>query len=301
MVKIDNFIQSRCALASISSKSHIVTVFGDVVSQHGGWIWLGSLIEALEPLGFSERLIRTSVFRLVKDDWLQIDKQGRKSYYSFTESANKHYTKAARRIYAGDSQHSDNQWLIVVPCFVTEEKLIKFKRQLQWLGFSPLSSGAFAHPSIEKESLDETINELELKKAVVVFNTHTLDDNSTQVLKKLANEKWNLRKLQTDYQLLIDTYQPILKMIQSGKSINEQQSFLLRTLVIHEYRRILLRDHELPEAMLNKDWPGRRANELVKNIYASLQKTSTRFITNQLENKEGYLLKAGNEFKRRFK
>ncbi|MCW9000372.1 MAG: hypothetical protein OQK04_16810, partial [Kangiellaceae bacterium] len=59
-IDLNSFVANRCEAKSISCKSIIVTVFGDLVSQHGGWIWLGSLIQALAPLGFSERLIRTS-------------------------------------------------------------------------------------------------------------------------------------------------------------------------------------------------------------------------------------------------
>ncbi|MCJ8269158.1 MAG: hypothetical protein MJK04_07115, partial [Psychrosphaera sp.] len=58
---IGSFIATRAKQANISSKSHLVTVFGDVMSGHGQWIWLGSLIEALQGLGYSERLVRTSV------------------------------------------------------------------------------------------------------------------------------------------------------------------------------------------------------------------------------------------------
>ena len=51
--------------------SLITTVFGDSIAPRGGTVWLGSLIEAMADFGISERLVRTSVFRLVKDGWLQ--------------------------------------------------------------------------------------------------------------------------------------------------------------------------------------------------------------------------------------
>ena len=41
---------------------------------HGGAIWLGDLIELLAPLGINERLLRTSVFRLVAQNWLQSER-----------------------------------------------------------------------------------------------------------------------------------------------------------------------------------------------------------------------------------
>ncbi len=130
-----DFIARRCEEKSISCKSIIVTVFGDLVSQHGGWIWLGSLIKALEPLGFSERLIRTSVFRLVQDDWLKVEKQGRKSFYAFTQSASEQYAKAARRIYANSQDNKDNDWLVVIPSFVPESQMQVFKTSIALVRF----------------------------------------------------------------------------------------------------------------------------------------------------------------------
>jgi phenylacetic acid degradation operon negative regulatory protein len=47
------------------ARSLLVTVFGDSVAPHGGRAWLGSLIGLLAPFGISERLVRTSVYRLV--------------------------------------------------------------------------------------------------------------------------------------------------------------------------------------------------------------------------------------------
>ena len=61
------------------STSLIITLFGDTASQHGHTLWLGSLVQALAPLGVNERLVRTSVFRLVKEGWLEADRVGRRS------------------------------------------------------------------------------------------------------------------------------------------------------------------------------------------------------------------------------
>ena len=49
----------------------------DVYKRH----LLGSLIGLLERLGVNERLVRTTVFRLAKDDWLLAETEGRRSNY----------------------------------------------------------------------------------------------------------------------------------------------------------------------------------------------------------------------------
>ena len=60
----------------VKAGSLIISVFGDAILPRGGKIWLGGLINLLAPLDLNERLIRTTVFRLVKDEWLTTKKNG---------------------------------------------------------------------------------------------------------------------------------------------------------------------------------------------------------------------------------
>jgi phenylacetic acid degradation operon negative regulatory protein len=300
MLDIDTFIEQRAELANISCRTFIVTVFGDVVSQHGDWVWLGSLIEILQPLGYSERLVRTSVFRLVKEDWLEVKKVGRKSYYRLTNSANSHYIKAAKRIYTADTRLSENNWCILLPSFVEEPKLSLLKKQLNWLGFSAISAGAYAHPNFDQTSLDETIKELDLADSVVVFSANTIGDNSANVLKKLVDLKWEMPALQQRYSLFIETYNEIAELIRSGVSITDHQCLSLRILMVHEYRRILLTDHELAEDMLPPDWKGHQANQLVESLYAKFSEPSCQYICSTLQSIDGPLAPPNKSFFKRF-
>ena len=296
---VTDFTRERCEQANFSCKSYIVTIFGDVLTQHNDWLWLGSLIEALEPLGYSERLIRTSVFRLVQEDWLQTKKVGRRSFYAFTDSAKRHYEKAARRIYADKQEQWHGHWLIVLPTFVPEHALTNFKKQLNWLGFSSISSGVFAHPSLNKSSLEDTLTELNLTDSVVVFQSKTIDDSSANVLKNLVEKRWKLAELGEQYQQFINRYQAF-NSPEVLKEITDKQSFVLRTLLIHEYRRILLKDHELPEQMLPKKWQGFLAHQLVKSLYLALAKSSLKYINQALESSHGHLPAEQASFWQRF-
>ena len=300
MLDIDTFIERRAELANISCRTFIVTVFGDVVSQHGDWIWLGSLIETLEPFGYSERLVRTSVFRLVKEDWLEVKKVGRKSYYRLTDSANSHYLKAAKRIYSADTRLSENNWSILLPSFVEEPKLSSLKKQLNWLGFSAISGGVYAHPNFDQTSLDETLKELDVVDLVIVFSANTIGDQSAKVLKKLVEQKWEMPALQQRYTLFIDTYNQIAQLFNSNFSISKQQCLSLRILMIHEYRRILLTDHELAEDMLPPDWKGHQANQLVESLYEKFSQPSCQYICSQLKSIDGPLTPPNKLFFKRF-
>lgn len=295
----EELIAQRISDNSISCTSMVVTVFGDVVSQHGGWIWLGSLINALAPFGFNERLVRTAVYRLVQSDWLQVNKVGRCSYYCFTETAKRHYEKAARRIYAAKQPVWDGDWILVAPAFLPEEKKEDFRKSLLWMGFNTLVTGMFAHPSADRTSLDEAIDEQGLSGEVVVMLARTEDQHSQAAIKKLVQNRWNLEELEKFYRDFLHFYRPLCQQLEV-KLPGPQESFLLRSLLIHDYRRILLRDPDLPTAMLPHGWVGYDAQDLVKRAYKLLASPSVNYIRQTLENAQGLLPEPDARFFSRF-
>ena len=292
-------VARRVADRSISGTSMVVTVFGDSVSQHGGWIGLGSLITALAPLGFGERLVRTAVFRLAKQDWLKAQKVGRRSYYCFTDDAQAHYERAAKRIYSAGQQEWDGYWTLVLPSAVPEHKRDRFSKSLSWQGFSPLASGVYARPSADREALDETIIELDLAGRVVVLRASTKDPHSQSALKELSQKKWNLDELKALYEEFLEFYRPLTRHLRP-KALSPERSFWLRTLMIHDYRRVLLRDPEFPDVVLPTGWIGFSAHRLVKRTYRNLAPASLEYIQSNLENADGPLPRAGRQFYRRF-
>ena len=112
---------SRCSAISKELRSEsprktpslIATVFGDIVEAYGGEIWLGSLTRLLQPLGISERLVRTAVYRLSQDDSLESARVGRRSYYRLTAAARSRVDRFDRRIYYFNEPAWDGKWRLV--------------------------------------------------------------------------------------------------------------------------------------------------------------------------------------------
>jgi phenylacetic acid degradation operon negative regulatory protein len=65
--------------------------------------------------------------------------------------------------------------------------------------------------------------------------------------------------------------------------------FVLRALLIHEYRRIILRDPELPAELLSPDWEGGSARVLCRNLYRRVAAAAERHVTAVLETADGPL------------
>ena len=94
--EIGAFLEGFQATQRIHAKSLISTFFGDVVMPNDSFTWVETISAALEPLGVNERLVRTSLFRLREEDWVEATRSGRKSYYQLTSSA-KSQTRLAER------------------------------------------------------------------------------------------------------------------------------------------------------------------------------------------------------------
>ncbi len=280
--------------------SLIITVFGDTISQHGNCVWLGSLIRALAPLGLSERLIRTSVYRLSQDDWLTSEQIGRRSYYSFSAKGLRSYRSAAQRIYNLGQSVWDGQWMLVLAGFLTDRERDALRRELQWLGYGTLSPGMMAHPSHDRTALDETLADMNLAGKVTVLSAQTEDDASLEVPQQLAVKSWKLKELGESYRAFCSAYQPSLQALEDGELLSDHACFLLRTLLIHDYRRLLLRDADLPDELLAETWPGREALALTTRLYQLLAPTVTDYVCHNLEGKSGLLPGPGADFAQRF-
>ena len=280
--------------------SLIVTVFGDTVSQHGGRVWLGSLVRALSGLGLDERLVRTSVFRLVRDGWLMAEKAGRRSFYGFSPSGQKEYERAARRIYRAEAPVWDGMWTLVIPVSIPDSHKDRFKRSLHWQGFGALSSGVYAHPGAGRRSLDETLEEMDLVERVIVMRAETHRLATERVMHELVGQAWRVAELADRYRGFLDRFRPIERALKRSAALEPEACFQLRTLLVHEYRRILLHDADLPPQLLPRRWPGVVATHLTNNIYRRISQGTLRYVETTLEARGGPVPEAGKPYYARF-
>jgi len=282
---------------NISSTTLVFTFFCDVVTQHGGEIWLGSVIHALAPLGINERLTRTAVFRLAQDGWLESRKQGRRSYYRLTKTGQHYYQRAAQRIYASGKPDWDGVWTLLFTSLVPEDKRDALHRGLSWLGYGRMAAGVYALPNNDRPPLDELLADLGLKDCIVHMQAQT---DSAASLQELVMSRWKLDALRQHYQEFTVHYRQAMRALRSKRSPGAHTLFLLRVLLLHEYRRVLLSDPELPAAMLPADWEGYAAQSLAGDIYREIAPPSAAWVNRELLNAGGSLRGGTNLLKTRF-
>lgn len=270
--RIDAFRQLR----RVQAASLIMTVFGDTVLPRGGRIWLGSLIRLLEPLDLNERLVRTSVFRLVKEGWLAAETVGRRSDYLLTPSGRRQFEEASRHIYASRAPLWDRRWRLILVASELDGKLRDLlRRTLAWKGFGLVGGNCFIHPGADLADVLDLLAASGLTDALPALKPLVAADFHSSLAASdadLVARAWDLGALATGYASFNALYQPILEQLRTSAMVaaDDERAFLLRILLIHDYRRLLLRDPELPEVLLPADWPGQQARLLCTELYRRL-------------------------------
>ncbi|HCA5187422.1 phenylacetic acid degradation operon negative regulatory protein PaaX [Acinetobacter baumannii] len=301
--KIQQIIDSVVKNETLSGTSLISTIFGDSVLHRGGNISLASLIQLLELFGFNDRAVRTSVFRLVKNDWLCSDKIGRTSFYRITDSSRSTYLQAEQRIYNDQMKEWDHYWdLILMSSLDTENKAL-LKKELEWLGFANISTNLMAYPGCNRIEVQRLLVDLNMSEQVVVFKAETLQlfNNSVDTIGRMLRTNWPIDELRQRYLQFLDIFREIgVLLMQENEQLEPVQAFQIRTLLIHYYRRILLKDPALPLELLPTDWPAISARTLSMNIYKKVFEPADEYFLSVAATAEGPMPNATAHYWRRF-
>lgn len=249
----------------LRSGSLLITILGDAIAPRGGAITLGSLIKLAQPFGLPERLVRTSVGRLAQNGWLTSRRAGRQSEYALTPHGRARFAEATRRIYGAPRSNWDHRWtILLLPTGVSSSHRERIRGEMRWLGFGQLAPGVLAHPSRSVADTQKQLRDMGIKNKAAVLEAISggLDQD-----RQLIAKSWDFAELAHGYRRFADSFAEIRKMLANGGAIPPQQAFVIRTLLIHEYRKIHLRDPLLPHDLLPRDWIGAAAYDLCRTLY----------------------------------
>ena len=286
-----------CRQPDASARTLLVTIFGDSVRPHGGEIWTGSLVRLVEPLGISERLVRTSLNRLVGEGLLVASRAGRRSFYSVTPAADREFASVEDRIYHRAREAWDGRWTIVaetgdLPAPVRAE----LRQRLGWLGFAALSPGVQLCPADRSGAVAALLEDLDACGAVAAFrgsalpppaaggaNGVGLDDRA------LARRTSDLDVLTPAYEAFLARFGPLVNGAVEDGDVDAETAFLTRTLLLHGWRRIVLREPALPAELWPDAWVGDAAYDVAAAAYRRLSPATETHLTAVCETPAGAL------------
>ncbi len=240
--------------------SLIMTLMGDAIMPRGGAVALSTILDLCAGLDIGSGVVRTAVSRLAADGWLVASRQSRASFYEIGPARRGEFVRAARHIFGPSRRpHVEQLSLILLEAGEAREAL---RNRLTRLGFVAWQ-GVMIAP---ERPLPPSV------AANVLAVTATATDDT---IMRLATKAWRLEGLAALYADFIETFRPIADI---AGGFTPRDAMLARTLIIHDYRRIMLRDPRLPVAFLPSPWIGADARRLCAAIYAGLRLASEQWL-----------------------
>ncbi len=276
--------------------SLLVTIFGDAIAPRGGAVTLGALIRLAGPFGLTERHVRTSVGRLAAEGWLTARRAGRRSEYRLTAEGDARFAEATRRIYGAQPADWDGQWTLLLLSGASARERRRIERTLHWEGFGQIAAGVFARPGFDGGAARAILRDLPGADGALLLRA---DSDGTQADRDLVRAGWDLRDLGARYGRFLRHFEPMRRSLQ-GRSPEPQEAFIVRTLLVHEYRRIHLQDPLLPRALLPPHWIGERAYDLCRLLYGQVYAAAEACVDREGETLAGPLPPAAPSSRERF-
>ena len=124
-----------------------------------------------------------------------------------------------------------------------------------------------AHPSANTEALLDILQETGAHDKVVAMKAANISALASKPLQELVHDCWSLDVLAAKYTDFIELFRPVLRTLRAAGSLDPEQCFLVQTLLMHDFRRALLHDPQLPSQLLPANWSGGIARQLCEDIY----------------------------------
>ncbi|MBI1201304.1 MAG: phenylacetic acid degradation operon negative regulatory protein PaaX [Rhodopseudomonas sp.] len=254
----------------------------------GGSLWLGSLSQIMALFHVDAGHVRTAMSRLTADGWLTREKIGRNSYYRLTRREEGSFNAATERIYFAHTPQFDGRLrLALLGPNIGDRPTIR--PLLEQAGFAALSAMTYVAYADPVPPLPDTEG---------LFLLHTREGDR---LNGLAMAAWKLEPIAQAYRAFMAHFGPLDAALATADRVTGPDALVARVLLIHEFRRIVLRDPGLPAALLPENWPGTAARQLTARVYRALVTASETFLDATAEDRDGPIPAPDPAFATRFR
>lgn len=250
-------------------RSLLFTIYGEYVRHYGDDIWVGSLTKLMGQFGMTEQAVRAAISRMLRQGWLEARRLGNRSYYSLTQKGRRHLDEAAERIYREEMGRWNGKWCIINYSIPEEQRELRdeLRKEITYLGFGMLSNSTWISPNPLQERIKELVDHYGIKNYVDLFTAEYIGSPEP---KELVHKCWNIAQINEAYKEFLDQFRPRYEHFKAGiesGALKESECFVEKTLLVHEYRKFLFIDPDLPDELLPDVWLGKEADRFFNQYY----------------------------------
>lgn len=257
--------------------SLVITVFGDAAEPRGGALPTARLTALLGRLGVEPGAIRTALSRLARDGWLARERTGRNSLYRLTPRGRAEFVPATRRIYAPALAAPPAAWVLA---HTTDPDGGRGRAPA---GARPLGAGTWLWPAGSDRPVPPGWLSVTGTPAPV---DHDLAETLLGAGERLAREA-----LAAEAEALT----------RGAAGLSALDAMAGRTLLVHRWRRLVLRHPGLPPGPLAAALRLPYCRALVATAYRALLPASETWLDGPLDAATGPMPPAEPGFAERFR
>jgi phenylacetic acid degradation operon negative regulatory protein len=176
------------------------------------------------------------------------------------------------------------------------------RKELLWEGYSVIAPGIMGHPAAEPAALADVLVRLGVQGKLFVVRAATVPGVAARPLNELVAAGWDVREVAAGYEQFLARFAPLATALEDGVAakLTPEQAFVIRTLLIHAYRRVQLHDPQLPAELLPAPWPGAQAYALARQLYLAVHEAAEQHIDSVLRREDPEAPSAEAAFYARF-
>lgn len=250
--EFDEIVEELTRCTDSRTWSIIVTIFGDLAQNPMDEI-SGPLLSSLtSKIGIKPQAMRVALHRLRRDGWIITEKLGRTSKHRLSNFGLEQSAVASPRIYARELKQPESWHLLV-----TNPEAQKTSFDFLSHGYLSVRNGVYiGKGSAPKSSTEHLIIEGKLSTIPDWLKKSVADTETAQA-----------------YDQLIQKIFAVDNILEGGFIPSPMETAIIRTLIVHNWRRIVLRQSDLSVELLQMR-PSAQCRELVWKMLNRLDRPS---------------------------
>lgn len=280
-------IEVRIMEVKVNPYALVFSLFGGYVLPRGVDIWTGSLIQALAPLGFSDRMVRTTISRMKRMGYLEGRRVGRYSFYRLTDSGLKKIHGARQLAFSSLGAQWDGRWTVVAYSIPEEYRELRdtLRDSLKTFGFGYLVPGAWVSPHSLPPEMEEEWQKAGAWPYLEIFRAEHVGPSRAG---DFVSHAWpKLPALADHYRAYTEKYGQVPDRFEQ-KALDNKDCFVFHMQSLFEFMSIIIEDPALPPVLLPEDWPCPAAQSLYLTLRQLLAEPAGHFFDEIYETSEAF-------------
>lgn len=282
----------------------VLSLMLDMASHRGGVVRQGAVVEMLELVGISAGTLRSAISRLTTEGRLRSIATGRRADMLINSDFGLCATESIHRVYQPPPSGWTSQWIFALleRGNLSGDRYFKLRDGMIHDGFYPLADNILVRPELERCtscSIEALCADAGLYQYVRFVVGSAVNEQQTPVLTWITGSE-HFQALEGRYSRYNQLFTDLDQAISQGIALQASHAFVLRLLMIHQYRLLVRDTPEFPDEIMVYFDAIRDAREITAKIYKLLLERSEEFLSAVLETASGQKTRLDGAFYERF-